>query len=219
LLARPSGDYVGTTSRGGAAVHGLVFRLVPPSAGESKWRTQDLYSFAGDDDGSTPVAQLIADPHGNLYGTTSEGATKACEDRHGCGTVFELSPPRDTGSTSWIETILYRFHGGTADGQRPVAGLYRDRQGNLYGTTETGGVGSCFGSFGCGTIFKLTPPAQGGAAWTETVLHFFTGYGDGAEPAAQLVPGPGNWLYGTSKGRITNRGAPHTYGTVFRIRP
>ena len=218
-LLRRSGRVFGATYEGGGAFKGLAYRLVPPGAGETAWRERPIYSFEGGTDGAYPEAQLIADPHGNLYGTTTQGGSTACGDKPGCGTVLMLSPPHDTGAAAWTETVLYRFQGGKHDGARPIAGLFRDRSGALYGTAESGGTGPCFGTKGCGVVFKLKPPAEGQTVWTETLLHVFSGYGDGAEPGAPLVPGPGNWLYGTSKGRITDRGAPHTYGTVFRIQP
>jgi uncharacterized repeat protein (TIGR03803 family) len=57
--------------------------------------------------------------------------------------VFKLDP---TG----VLTVLHIFTGGT-DGSQPTAGLIRDADGNLYGTTFQGGA------FGWGTVFKLTP--------------------------------------------------------------
>ena len=86
-----------------------------------------LYSFTGGSDGRKPVAGLIADGSGNLYGTTEFGGAS------GNGVVFKLSP----GGT---ETVLYSFTGGS-DGGIPRAGLIADRSGNLYGTTQFGGPG------------------------------------------------------------------------------
>jgi uncharacterized repeat protein (TIGR03803 family) len=86
------------------------------------------------------------------------------------GTVFELTP---TG----LVTILHAFT-GTPDGQNPSAGLVRDKAGNLYGATSSGGSGTCLspGIHGCGIVFQLTP------AGNETVLYSFSGEKD------QLVP-------------------------------
>jgi uncharacterized repeat protein (TIGR03803 family) len=80
-----------------------------------------LYSFKGGTDGATPVAGLIRDAAGNLYGTSLYGGT------FGNGTVFKLD-------TTGTETVLHSFAGG-ADGSGPQAGLLRDAAGNFYGTT------------------------------------------------------------------------------------
>jgi len=54
-------------------------------------------------------AGLVSDPVGNLYGTTAGGGTQSCDAGYtGCGTVFELSPPLQTGG-EWTETVLYNF--------------------------------------------------------------------------------------------------------------
>jgi uncharacterized repeat protein (TIGR03803 family) len=84
-----------------------------------------------------------------------------------------------------------------------------DASGALYGTTEQGGDPSC--SFFCGTVFKLTPPTTSGGAWTESVLHSFTG-SDGSGPLAGLVADANSDLFGT-----TSTGGASGLGTVFEI--
>ena len=101
-----------------------------------------LYSFTGGSDGANPVAGLVFDAAGNLYGTTEYGGV-GCAGYGGCGTVFQLAP-------DGTEAVLYRFTGG-ADGEFPTSGLIFDA-GNLYGTTFGGG------SSGGGTVFRLTVP-------------------------------------------------------------
>ena len=78
-------------------------------------------------DGNDPGSGLIADKAGNLYGTTRQGGT---ED---CGIAYELTPPAPGGS-SWMETILHDFAGGT-DGCLPIGALAMDKNGNLFGIT------------------------------------------------------------------------------------
>jgi uncharacterized repeat protein (TIGR03803 family) len=94
-----------------------------------------LYSFTGGTDGGYPFAGLIADSEGTLYGTTGGGG------RGNNGTVFRLTPARDktTGKTTWTESVLYSFQGGS-DGSDPFAGLIADSEGALYGTTQNGGA-------------------------------------------------------------------------------
>jgi uncharacterized repeat protein (TIGR03803 family) len=85
--------------------------------------------------------------------------------------------------------------------------------GALYGTTDSGGTGSCV--YGCGTVYALTPPASPGATWTETVLHSFMGGNQGTSPTASLSIGRhSGFLYGT-----TARGGTSGAGTVFALTP
>jgi hypothetical protein len=85
------------------------------------------------------------------------------------------------------ESVLYSFTGG-ADGGTPYADVILGANGVLFGTTYDGGVTGCATS-GCGTVFELTPPTQPGGAWTETVLHAFTGGSDGQFPYGGLLRG------------------------------
>ena len=148
-----------------------------------------VYTFTGGADGGVPLASLIRDMKGNLYGTTSSGGNDNCSSlAPGCGVVFKVDGADN-------ETVLYTFTGG-ADGASPFADLTGDAKGNLYGTTESGGSGSA------GTVFRLEPPAQPGGTWTETVLHSFcsaTNCADGNTPYAGVIPYEGN-LYGTTVG-------------------
>ena len=112
-----------------------------------------LHSFTGDD-GANPEAGLIADPAGNLYGTTQRGGVTTTESCRpvGCGTVFQLTP-------SGTLNVLHSFTG--SDGEEPFAGLIADAAGNLYGTTYGGGTGTgCIGGGACGTGFELTVSAS-----------------------------------------------------------
>ena len=105
--------------------------------------------------GLPPAVAQAQYPFTTLYGTTSYGGSFYA------GTVFKLTP----GDAGWTETVLHSFNG--IDGGYPGAGLIQGALGALYGTTQYGG------SFGYGTVFKLTP---GGAGWTETVLHSFSDF-------------------------------------------
>jgi len=96
-----------------------------------------LHTFTGAD-GEYPIASLIRDWEGNLYSTAFLGGDLSKCGGSGCGVVFKLDRNNN-------ETVLYRFEGGT-DGAGPAMGLLRDRAGNLYSTTHTGGdVGGCTG--------------------------------------------------------------------------
>jgi uncharacterized repeat protein (TIGR03803 family) len=150
-------------------------------------------------DAADPVASLIADSVGNLYGTTYKGGT------YGYGTVFELSPKTGGG---WTGKILHSFNNNNIDGFNPDASLIFDGSGNLYGTTNSGG------SYEYGIAFELSPTGSG--AWTEKVLHNFGSdtSSDGWFPAAGLVFDASGNLYGT-----TAAGGTHAGGVVFELTP
>ncbi len=148
-----------------------------------------LHSFLGAPaDGAYPQSTLIQGSDGNFYGTTGTGGTVSQ------GTMFKITP-------QGVETVLYSFGVGT-DGQVPEATLIQGSDGNFYGTTGYGGTA------GLGTVFKITPLG------VETVLHSFTGGGDGVVPEVALVQGSDGNFYGTTAfGGAANR------GTVFKITP
>jgi len=202
LIVDSSGNLYGTTNGGGAYGYGTVFELVNSSG---NYTEKLLYSFgASASDGVYPLATLIMDSAGNLFGTTiGDGGAFRC-GLTTCGTVFELikSP------SGYTERVLYMF--GGSDGANPLAGLITDASGNLYGTTYQGGGGgaTCQTYFGgCGTAFKLSHTGK------FTVLHSFTGGADGGWLFAPLaIDAKGN-LYGTANiGGIGD-------GTVFKITP
>jgi uncharacterized repeat protein (TIGR03803 family) len=177
-----------------------------------------LHAFGGNPDGSAPESNLIFDGGGHLYGTTYAGGTGiAC--LNGCGTIFQLTPD---GTGGFTERVIHSFQGPLIDGQNPQAPLILDAQGNLYGTTYSGGQSARRAS---GTVFKLSPNGDG--SWTETVLHNFNGALDGGHDGGDLqgglvFDGAGN-LYGTTAGGGTGTGCgagPATgCGTVFELTP
>ncbi len=207
LFQDVAGNLYGTTSEGGTSAGvgaGTVFKLVPPAQLGGTWTETVLYNFCSEGgsnctDGSRPIAGLIKDTAGNLYGTTQEGGA------NNRGTVFKLTP------TTGQETVLYSFCSisSCTDGWSPFAGLLQDAAGNLYGTTSYGGANTY------GTVFKLEPPAQQDGTWTETVLYSFctaVGCIDGAFPYAGLISDTAGNLYGT-----TQEGGALTGGTVFMV--
>jgi uncharacterized repeat protein (TIGR03803 family) len=211
LIIDPAGNLYGTTAYDCCATEGgVIFELSPSSGGS--WTFTTLYSFTlGGIDGSTPVAGLIRDAAGNLYGTALQGGNSHCTANSGnCGTVFELSPDSSGG---WTYTALHAFRG--TDGAAPRASLLLDSAGNLYGTTSLGGdIVPDFS--GCGVIFKLSPNSSGG--WTEVLLRVLpatTGCGtfSGYQPYSDVVfDGAGN-LYGTTLYGGTG------YGVVYKLSP
>jgi len=124
-----AGKIYGVSSSGSFGF-GSVFEFVPTPSG---WTTSPIYDFSGGTDGAGPF-RVISDGNGNLFGVTLGGGNPGCENQLGCGTVFELSQS----SGQWTKIILYNFQGG-ADGGNPLGPLAIDRNGNLYGVTETAG--------------------------------------------------------------------------------
>jgi uncharacterized repeat protein (TIGR03803 family) len=206
LVADSAGNLYGTTYSGGLFGAGTIFELV--AAGN--YSETILYSFTGDSDGGFPLAGLILDSSGNLYGTASCGGYTTCSNGSGgAGLVFELS-------LSGTYSVLYPFTGEN-DGGNPVASLTFDGAKNLYGTTLQGGDLTCADGLGCGVAFEL--PASN-EYHSETVLHRFSGGGDGANPKAPVIFNASfTTLYGTTYqgGSGTCSGPVTGCGVVFQM--
>ena len=206
---------------------GAVYQLTPPTQKGGSWTETLIYEFQGKgaNDGESPNGGLLIDSQGNLYGVTAYGGTGDCVllgVPAGCGTVYELSPPRQKGG-AWTETILYSFL-TAKQGYVPNGNLVFDGAGNFYGATMFGGSKgtTCDGSYGgqCGVVFELSPPKKKGGKWTEKVLHSFAGIangqqtGDGANPNGGLVLDGKGSVYGTTYG-----GGSGDWGTVYELKP
>ena len=196
VTSRSSGWRASARLAAGCAALGLVFIFTAP--GRVRAQGPDfsvLFTFAGGTSGALPYAGLIADPAGNLYGSTGYGGTGNCGSGlvTGCGIDFKLD-------ANGQETVLHEFTGYPNDGSSPEEPLLRDAAGNLYGTTPIGGDG------GFGTVFKID------AAGNETMLYSFGGGGDGAIPNAGLLRDALGNLYGTAS-------EGHSAGVVFKISP
>src|ERR1035438_3200534 len=222
VIGDSAGNLYGTTSGGGTAGYGVVYKL------DKAGHETVLYSFTGGADGDSPFTGVIRDSEGNLYGTASSaGGTPCC-----AGVVFKVS-------ASGQETVLYTFTGG-AGGSYPN-GVIRDSAGNLYGTTGGGGpanagvvykldakghetalysftggadgggtggagpwagvirdsAGNLYGTTGGGGQYNYGVVYKLDAAGHETVLHAFSGGADGSEPNGVILDSAGN-LYGTT---------------------
>lgn len=203
LIADRTGSGYGTTSQGGDNAFcypvgcGTVFKL------DKTGRETSLYTFTGTD-GQFPVAGLINDPAGNLYGTTYFGGDLNCLSQYGCGLVFKVDQ-------AGKETVLHRF-AGSPDGAFPLSALVRDATGNGYGTTFSGGKTTLLCSDGCGTVFKLDKSGK------ETVVHRFTAAPDGFEPWADLLLDAAGNAYGTTyEGGDTTCDGFVGCGVVFKV--
>ncbi len=224
----PAGNLYGTTTLGGSANAGTLYKL-DPSRNESI-----LHTFTGGSDGAQPEGNLTFDSAGNLYGTTTiggvfkfdtagnftvlhtfsggpdgynleagvtldssgniygtayQGGTNGC-----CGVVFKLSP---SGQVS----VLHDFT-GEPDGYGPLAGVLLDAAGNLYGTTVFGGAKNL------GAVYKIDP------AGNESIIYSFEAAPQGREPYGGVILDSSGNLYGT-----TYLGGKQASGTVFKLSP
>jgi uncharacterized repeat protein (TIGR03803 family) len=149
-----------------------------------------LLNFDGTN-GANPFATLVQGLDGDFYGTTEFGGPTAA------GTIFKITP-------SGTLTTLYTFP-AFSDGCNPGAGLVLGSDGNFYGSTETCGGTSSGCTFGCGTLFRITP------AGALTTLHTFDAT-DGYQPEATMIQGANGNFYGT-----TELGGSSGYGTIFEM--
>jgi uncharacterized repeat protein (TIGR03803 family) len=217
LIQDAAGNLYGTTSQGGAGgfscqgCGGTLFKLLAPAQPGGNWTETVLYSFcsaANCTDGNLPLANLVQDAAGNIYGTTIEGgANTSANGGYGGGTVYKVN-------TAGQETVLYSFCSvtGCADGNGPF-GLIQDASGNLYGTTGTGGAHNS------GTVFKVNSSGQ------ETVLYSFCSApkctdGYGPYNAGVIQDASGN-LYGTTYRGGANSGTNggNGSGVAFKLAP
>jgi hypothetical protein len=203
----------------------LLLILTLAATASAEWNERVLYSFqGGTTDGSSPAGGVVFDAAGNLYGATDQGGGE-CPPAQ-CGIVFQLSPPAKNGDP-WTETVLHVFKGNASgDGNTPVGSVIIDSSGNLFGTTGYGGTGNCVllgEKVGCGTVYELSPPAQKGGAWTETILYSFPTAKQGYLPNGNLVFDKAGNLYGATMfggGYGTTCNAFYQYcGAVFELSP
>ena len=179
LVQAVDGSFYGTARYGGTnGGWGTIFKITPTGILTS------LFSFANTN-GAVPHAGLVQDSGGTFYGTTAAGGAG------GAGTVFKLA-------ANGMFTSLYSFTGGN-DGSNCYGGLLLASDGNLYGTTESGGV------YGLGTVFRITTDG------TLATLVSFDGY-QGANPYCTLIQGADGCLYGT-----TQNGGTNGWGAIFRL--
>jgi len=194
LVADSAGNFYGTTVyRSEGCRCGVIFKLTRRRP--SEWSYGVIYRFHGAD-GSTPMASLVFDGSGSLYGTTGLGGA------YNLGTVFELTPS----GNGWKEEVLYSFGATAGDLEEPYGPLTPDSDGNLYGTTYGGGT------FSEGGVFELK---RSGKGWAQSVLYSFTGGSDGGQPyqPKPVWDSAGN-LYGT-----TQFGGQFNKGVVFELTP
>jgi uncharacterized repeat protein (TIGR03803 family) len=207
-LVFTGGAFYGTAEGGGTGGppgegSGTVFKLTKPVSAGAPWTETAVYSFCmlnGCTDGATPLAGLVADKKGMLYGTTYGGGANSY------GTVFELNP------STGVLTTLYSFCrlANCVDGDHPYGGVVIGKGNNLFGTTASGGNGN-------GSVFEINPATKK----MTTIYSFPTVscppnncYPFGQGPLAGLIADANETLYGT-----TSAGGANNYGVVFKLTP
>jgi uncharacterized repeat protein (TIGR03803 family) len=185
LIADGSGNLYGTTSSGGNNNYGTVFRL----NASSNYALSTLATFNGSN-GRAPIAGLIADAAGNLYGTTVWGGAGG-----DYGTVFKIAA-----SSNYALSTLATFN--YTNGRAVYGGLIADGAGNLYGTNYEGGASNF------GTVFKLDASSN----YAVSTLMTFNG-ANGSNPFAGLIADEAGNLYGTTYqiGRVFKLDASSNY--------
>ncbi len=204
LVQATNGYLYGTTSLGGAANEGTVFKINTSGVDTTLW-SFDVNLVQGDGDGTAPQALMLASD-GNFYGATSDDPGGCSGPNGSCGVVYKITQ-------GGAMTVIYHFcavgQGADfcQDGSTPPAALVQASNGVIYGANQAGGA------YGQGTIFKIT---TGGAL---TTLHAFCSVEqfencpDGAPSYSALVQGTDGNLYGT-----TEFGGSNFFGgTAFRL--
>ena len=198
LIQAGDGNLYGTTTQGGSQGAGTVFQITTAGA------VTTLYSFGSDPsgtDGGFPYCGLVQASDGGLYGTTAHGGANSN------GTVFQIS-------TGGAYSSLFSFSPLTAtsttsgnyytnaDGAQPWASPIQGSDGNLYGTTVSGGAtGNNYG-----TAYRISLSGE------LTALHSFSGGVDGGRPIAGLIQASDGSFYG-----VASVGGANGGGSIFRI--
>ena len=187
LIQATDGNLYGTTTDG-APKGDMVFRMTPAGT------VTVLHTFAGGSVGGGPSAPLVQGTDGNFYGTTVHGGSS------NRGTIFRMAVSGDV-------AILHEFAGGATDGAEPIAAMIQATDGNLYGTTKSGGASDS------GTIFRMTPSG------TVTLLYAFDTPGGGnraipGRPLSALTQATDGDFYGTT---FEYLGTDESSGTIFRM--
>lgn len=207
-----SGNLYGVTQAGGASGAGTVYRLAPPATGKTAWTQTTLYNFKTDGiDGTQPLAGLLRDSSGKLFGTTSAGGLA------GLGTIFGLTPP--SSGTNWQESASCSVYG--ENGTALTAPLLMDSAGLLYGTSTGGGSGAgnvfVYSSPNCPPPVFLTPSngyrtAQVALSNNNLTADITPGY-DYAQIAANHPHNSGKWYFTVTE-NAADPSAHHEFGII-----
>ena len=180
VAVAPNGTIYGTTvGRGyGGNPNGSVYKFIPHSK-----KLDTLYTFQNGNDGEWPDQAPTIGNKQIIYGTTH-----IQNGNNFAGAIWAISK-------SGTFSVLHDLN-GTTDGYAPNSPLLLNTDGNLYGTTSSGGADNY------GTVFSISRTG------IFTLLYSFTNTGDGAQPTGNLVHDNAGAIYGGTAS-----------GTVFKIVP
>jgi len=181
LTLGADGRFYGVATSNGTDGKGFVFAI--STAG----KVTVLHNFNGTD-GEFPLGSLVQANDGNFYGVTQQTPTNP-----NAGEIFKMTP-------AGVVSTLHTFAADGSDGTSPESGLVSASDGNLYGTTTSGGANNG------GTIFKVTRTG------TFTVLHNFSCSTNGCDSWVPLAQHTNGTLYGFAQG-----GGSNNAGTVFKL--
>ncbi len=177
LIQGKDGSFYGTTVFGGTSNAGTIFKF-------SGTTMKVLHSFveqAGQvfPDGASPYAALMQANDGSLYGVAS--AAGSLNTFYQQGTLFRST-------TGGVFTKLWEFNANdpSVTGISPFGALVQGTDGNLYGTTKSGG------SANAGTVFQLT------LSGAMTQVLSFDSVTDGAYPESVPLQASDGSLYFTT---------------------
>jgi hypothetical protein len=213
LVADEAGNVWGTTNSGCGAngnPNGTIFELVKPQQGGS-WTFQTVLqmpaSIAMSGALYTGYEHMAFDNRGDLFGLVYP----TCSQADGCGKIFRVPAAALNGSKPKAKVkILYTWPYNPSD--LPTGGLVMDKQGNLFGTDDTGGAAAY------GAVWEVSPPTTKTGPWTRQNIYEFctqTGCPDGYNPEGVLAIDKNGDLYGTAIAGGSNQG----YGTIWSMTP
>ena len=193
-----AGNLYGTAAYGGVYGCGTAFKMTPGP--DNKWAFQVIHQFRGQP-ACSPWVDLVPDAAGNLWGTTRNTVGGCSNPPQDCGNIFRLSPGLNN---TWTYRVMHQFSGGKGGSDPSIAGLIFDDHGDLFGTTEHGGL------YDAGTFFKMSLNSSG--QWVFRVLHQFVADTDGIYPDGHLARDAAGNIYGTAA-----LGGANAAGTLYRM--
>jgi uncharacterized repeat protein (TIGR03803 family) len=192
LVLGSDGNFYGTCEQGGNNSNstGTLFKVTPTGT----LTVLHFFdgTFSGTVDGCYPLGVPVQASDGNFYGTAFEcGVNDA-------GLIYKITP-------AGIFTVVHAFAFGSGDGNQPKGALIQGSDGNLWGTTSSGGANNG------GAVFKSS------LTGTESLVFSFSACGTGTTgcaPAAGLVQGNDGNFYGTAE-----QGGASNEGVIFKVTP
>jgi uncharacterized repeat protein (TIGR03803 family) len=201
LVLSGSGVLYGAAGSGGSFTGGVVFAVAPPASEGGTWSYSIIYNFGEYLNSAVTPVFVAVGANGLLFGTTINGGAS------NAGTIFSLTPPTAPGG-AWTEALLYNLppppYLPTGTPGPTTLPITLGENNTIFGTTPFDGGG------GFGTAYVLQPPSTPGGAWTEELLHTFTGGTDGSYPSG-LAIGADGVLYGA-----TQTGG-YGFGVIFSL--